>query len=198
MVASLLLHLLAFVVGQRQPAPAVRVAAAGAKAADPRAARGGTQTMSISLPPPRPLTPPAVPIPTEIEVESVDLDTEVDFDLAELLGEPSLPGPPGLEGDGAGDGGAASEGLGGFVAPKNLAQVIPPSHKELRRRPVTVWTFVDETGRVVADSTYLDPPTRNNKLNRQLIREAADWRYYPATRDGKPVAAWVSYTIHMG
>ena len=198
LLASLLFHFLVFVASSRRPIPTLPATAAGPNAADIRAASGGMQAMSISIPPPRPLTPPAIPIPTEIEVEAVDLDTEVDFDLAALLGEPATPGPPGLEEDGAGDGGVASEGLGGFIPPGPLHQVMPPSHKDLKKGSVTVWMFVDETGRVVADSTYLDPPTRNRKLNRQLIREAADCRFRPATRNGTPVAAWSSYTIRMG
>ena len=156
------------------------------------------EAMSISFPPPLPLVPPAIPVPAEIEIEEVELDAEADFDLAALLGEPDLPGPPGLVGDGGGDGGSASEGLGGFVSRSRWGVVLPPDHKELKKRTVTVWLFVDESGRVVADSTYLDPPTGSGKLNRQLIREAADWRFRPATRDGKPVAACPSTTSIRG
>lgn len=195
LLASILLHVMVFVISGRRPVPALAAAAAGPAAADPRAARGSMEAMSISFPPPSPLVPPAVPVPAKIEIEEVELDAEADFDLAALLGEPDLPAPPGLVGDGGGDGGSASEGLGGFVEPKPLGQVYPPFHKELKKGTVTVWMFIDESGRVVADSTYLDPPTGSGKLNRQLISEAADWRYYPATRHGKPVAAWSFYTI---
>jgi len=195
LLASLLLHVLVFVISGRRPVPALAAAAAGPAAADPRAARGSMEAMSISFPPPLPLVPPAVPVPAEIEIEEVELDAEAHFDLAALLGEPDLPAPPGLAGDGGGDGGSASEGLGGFVEPKPRGSVVPPFHKELKKGTVTVWMFIDESGRVVADSTYLDPPTGSGKLNRQLISEAADWRYYPATRYGKPVAAWSFFTI---
>ncbi|MDE2975107.1 MAG: hypothetical protein OXU64_10405 [Gemmatimonadota bacterium] len=197
LLASLLLHVLVFVISGRRPVPALAAAAAGPAAADPRAARGSMEAMSISFPPPLPLVPPAVPIPAEIEIEEVELDAEADFDLAALLGEPDLPAPPGLAGDGGGDGGSASEGLGGFVGPEVRGWILPPVHKELKKGLVTVWVFVDESGRVVADSTYLDPPTGSGKLNRQLISEAADVRFHPATRYGKPVAAWDSYTIDM-
>ena len=197
LLGSILFHVLVFVVSGRRTVPTLDEAAAGPNAADLRAARGGVETMRIAFPPPRPLTPPAIPIPVEIEVEPVDLDAEVDFDLAALLGEPDLPGPPGLVGDGGGDGGSGSEGLGGFRVARHRATVLPPDDDELKKAPVTVWVFVDESGRVVADSTYLDPPTRSKKLNRQLIKEAADWRFYPATQDGKPVSAWATYTIRM-
>ena len=45
-----------------------------------------------------------------------------------------------------------------------------------------VWVFVDERGRVVADSTRLDPPTRDGGLNRQLIMEASEWLFRPAVQ----------------
>lgn len=152
--------------------------------------------MRISIPPPRPITPPALPLPTEIEVEEFDLDTEVDFDLAALLGDPGPPGPPGLEGEGEGDGGTGENGQMN-TDPKPRGLIPPPMDKRLRNVTVTVWVFINESGRVVADSTRLDPPTKNRKLNRKLIEEAAEWRFIPGTRNGQPVAAWTRYTIGM-
>lgn len=193
LLASLLFHFLLFVVSGRRPIPTLTVAA-GPNEGDLRSVRGGVQTMRISIPPPRPITPPAIPIPTAIEIDPLDLDTEADFDLAALLGDPGPPGPPGLEGDGEGSG---STGDSGRMAtePKPLGLIPPLGHKGLRDITVTVWVFVNESGRVVADSTRLDPATRDRKLNRKLIEEAADWRFFPGTRNGEPVAAWTSYTI---
>ena len=75
--------------------------------------------------------------------------------------------------------------------------IIPPANKGLRGVEVQVWVFVNEHGRVVADSTRLDPPTRDRGFNRQLMREAAQWVFRPGTLDGKPVAAWFPYVISM-
>jgi hypothetical protein len=50
---------------------------------------------------------------------------------------------------------------------------------------------------VVADSTRLDPPTRDRGFNRQLIREAAEWVFRPAIDQGRPVASWFPYRISM-
>ena len=50
-------------------------------------------------------------------------------------------------------------------------------------------------GRVVPDSTRLDPPTRSRDLNRQLIREAAEWMFRPAVQEGKAVSSWYPYRI---
>ena len=60
-----------------------------------------------------------------------------------------------------------------------------------------MWVFVDAAGKVVADSTRLNPPTSDRGFNRRLIDEAAEWVFNPATRNGQPVAAWFPYTISM-
>ncbi len=192
LLGSLLLHVLLFVGSGRRSIPPLPESSAGPNEGDLRAARGGVQTMRISIPPPRPITPPALPLPTEIEVEEFDLDTEVDFDLAALLGDPGPPGPPGLEGEGEGTG---TEGQEPYTEPDPRGMIMPPTKK---RFATNVWVFVNESGRVVADSTRLDPPTKDRKLNRKLIEEAAGWRFYPATRNGKPVAAWWMYAIQVG
>jgi hypothetical protein len=75
--------------------------------------------------------------------------------------------------------------------------IIPPSNERLRGREVEVWVFVDERGRVVADSTRLTPPTPDSNFNRLLIREAAEWIFRPAMQGGQPVATWFPYKISM-
>ena len=194
LLGSLLLHVLLFAGSGRRSIPQLAESSPGPNEGDLRAARGGVQTMRISIPPPRPIAPPALPLPTEIEVEELDLDTEVDFDLAALLGDPGPPGPPGPEGAGVGDGGAGENGQMNTV-PKPLGVIPPSNDKRLRNVRVKVWVFINESGRVVADSTRLDPPTKHRKLNRKLIEEAADFRFVPGTRNGQPVAAWTWYTV---
>ena len=73
--------------------------------------------------------------------------------------------------------------------------IIPPNHKSLKGNELQVWVFVNEAGRVVADSPRLEPPTREGDFNRQIIREAADWIFRPAVKEGKPVASWFPYRI---
>lgn len=74
----------------------------------------------------------------------------------------------------------------------------PSVDEDLRGTRVTVWMFVGEDGRVIPDSTRLEPPTRSKKVNEQLIRAAAGWVFDPATRLGQPVAAWFSFTQDFG
>ena len=196
LAASLLFHLLVLVFGGRRPIPLSPFAAAGPKAGDARAARGGMQTMNVTVPPPRPIVPPPMPVLAEIEFDAVEFDSEPQFDLAALLGERPGDGPPGLDGDGEGDGGEATEGTATVTPPRTRNVIYPPSHKALKGTEVKVWVFVNEHGQVVGDSTRLEPPTRDRGLNRQLVREAAQWLFYPATRYGQPVAAW--YTVSIG
>lgn len=81
--------------------------------------------------------------------------------------------------------------------PSPRGMIIPPTNRDLRGTEVGIWVFVDETGRVVADSTWLEPPTRDDGFNRRLIREAATWLFRPARQNGQPVPAWFSYRIIM-
>jgi hypothetical protein len=73
--------------------------------------------------------------------------------------------------------------------------IIPPDNVRLQGTDVTVHVFVDESGRVVPDSTRLEPPTPDLDFNRRLIREAGDWVFRPATALGRPVAAWFQYRM---
>jgi len=174
-------------------------AAAGPRAGDDRAASGSLQVMNVRTPPSVPVIPPPVPIEVAVEVTPVEFVQEEVLDLAMVLGEePGLLEGPGLdEGTGEGDGGNAEEGLFRLQPPSPRGMIIPPANQELRGTEVQVWVFVDERGYVVADSTRLDPPTRDRDFNRRLIQEAAEWVFRPAVQDGKPVAAWFPYRISM-
>ncbi len=197
LLASLVFHLLVLVVGGRRPIPFSPLAAAGPKAGDARAARGGMQAMNVTVPPPRPIVPPPLPVLTNVEFDPEEFDHEPEFDLAAVLGERPGDAPPGLDGDGEGDGGEATEGRATVTPPRTRNVIYPPSHKALKGTEVVVWVFVSEDGRVVGDSTRLEPPTRDRGLNRQLVREAALWLFYPATRLGQPVSAWASVSISL-
>ena len=155
--------------------------------------------MNLAVPPPRPIIPPRIPLISLDMDEPVEFDFEPDMDLASLIGEgPGQDEGPGIEGGtGRGDGGTAAEGLFRLVPPSPRGMIIPPTNSKLRGSQVEVWVFVNEAGRVVPDSTRLNPPTSDRGFNRRLLEEAAEWVFNPATREGKPVAAWFPYTISM-
>ena len=199
LLVSALLHLLIFVGWRGAVIPMSPFAAAGPQAGDNRAAQGSLQAMNVRVPPSRPIIPPPVPIPTLDAVEPVEFEPDVEVDPASVLGErPGTDEGPGTEtGTGAGDGGNAEEGFFRLQPPSPRGMIIPPTNRELRGTTVQVWVFVNEQGRVVADSTRLDPPTRDRDFNRQLIREAAEWVFRPAMKEGEAVASWYPYTISM-
>jgi hypothetical protein len=199
LLVSALAHLLIFLAWRGNVIPPSPFAAAGPRAGDNRAAAGSLQAMNLRTPPPVPVVPPLVPIPTEVEIEPVEVEEEVQLDPASILGDdPGLGDAPGLEtGTGRGDGGNADQGLYRLEPASPRGMIIPPANRDLRGTEVQVWVFVDEVGRVVADSTRLEPPTRDRDFNRRLIREAAEWVFRPARQEGRAVASWFPYRISM-
>lgn len=201
LLVSALLHLLVFFFWRGGVViPASPFSAAGPRNADDLAAEGTMQAVNVRASQPEPVIPPPTPVEVAVEVEPVEFDDEAVVDPSDVLGDrPGETGAdPGIEdGPGEGAGGDAAEGNNRVRPPSPRGMIIPPANEELRGTTVSVWVFVDERGRVVADSTRLDPPTRDRDFNRRLIREAAEWIFRPATRGGEPVASWFPYEISM-
>jgi hypothetical protein len=195
---SALVHLFVFFVWKSVPIPPSPFAAAGPRAGDLRAAGGGMQSLNLQAIPPSPIIPPRVPVISLEISEPVEFDFEPAIDLSALAGEAPgrLEGPPGI-GEGRGDGGTGTEGLLRVVPPSPRGLIIPPTNRGLRGKQVEVWVFVDAAGKVVADSTRLNPPTSDRSFNRRLMEEAAEWVFNPATKSGEPVAAWYPYTVSI-
>jgi hypothetical protein len=199
LLVSVLFHLLIFFFWRFTVVPESPMAAAGPAAGDNRAARGSMQALNVRTPPANPIVPPPVPIPVDIAVEPVQFVEQVEIEPSSVAGDaPGSLDAPGLElGTGLGDGGNSDQGLYRLQPPVPRGMIIPPDNDKLRGTEVQVWVFVDESGRVVADSTRLDPSTRDGDFNRRLIREAAEWTFRPATQDGEAVSSWFPYRIRM-
>jgi len=210
-VISLGLHLLLLLIWPYGGGPDSPFAAAGPRDMDDQAAEGVMRAVALRSAPADPIQPPALPIieadlPEPVEVEP-DATPEVE------LAEPEVPepgrgstegaddedsDPVGLPGAvGGGDAGTTDEGRFRVVPPSPRGMIIPPTHRSMRGQEVEVWVFVDERGRVVPDSTRLEPPTSNRGFNEQIMREAAQWIFQPARQGGEPVAAWFPYIISM-
>lgn len=200
LLVSVLIHLLLVVAWRSHPViPVSPVGAAGPRAGDNQAAAGSMRAINISTPRPTPIIPPPVPIQVSIEVKPVKFST-----LAELNPETLIGKAPGngaglgtASGTGKGGGGTGDKGHSSLQPPTPRGMIIPPSNKSLKGTKVQVWVFVDDKGRVVPDSTRLNPPTKDKSFNKRLIHEASEWVFRPATRGGKPVASWFPYTISM-
>jgi hypothetical protein len=210
LLASVGVHLLVFVLWRAgPPAPVSPFAAAGERAGDIRPAAGGSlKAVTLRPPPPEPTvpSPSALPVP-EVIVDEVELDPELDI---EEIDEPVPPAPlPGTggqtadagveQGTGAGDGGTADEGLFRVMPPVPRGMILPPSDRprSVRGEEVTVWVFVDALGRVVPDSTHLDPGSGDGRFDARLREQAAQWLFEPARRGGRPVAEWYRYVIGL-
>ena len=158
------------------------------------------QALNIRVPPPRPIIRPLVPLLNFDPVPPVELeeDQQQQVETASVLGDrPGVNGPGLLDGDGRGDGGNADSGLFRVVPPSPRGIILPPTNRNVRGQSVEVWVFVDDRGRVVADSTQLRPPTSDRSFNARLLREAAEWVFEPGKEGGEAVAAWFPYTISM-
>ena len=199
LLISVLFHALLFLAWRGSVVPDSPLAAAGPAAGDNRAAAGSMQALNVRTRPSVPIVPPPLPIPTDIAVEPIEFVAEVEVDPASVAGDaPGELDAPGLDvGTGLGDGGTADSGLFRLQPPVPRGLIIPPDNDRLRGTEVQVWVFVDEAGRVVADSTRLEPATRDGDFNRRLIREASEWVFLPAQLDGEAVASWFPYRIGM-
>jgi len=208
LLVSVLFHLVLFLGWRGTVIPPSPFAAAGPRAHDPRAGGGGSmQSMNLSVPAPRPILRPPTPLVVRVEVEQVVLE-------ADAMPDPSLGARPEVgpgtgigagtgsgastgPGTGRGDGGTGDEGRFRLQPPVPRGMIIPPANQSLKGTTVEVWVFVDEQGRVVPDSTRLNPPTRDRGFNQRLIRDASGWVFRPAVQSGKPVASWFPYQISM-
>ncbi|TVP78812.1 MAG: hypothetical protein EA352_01300 [Gemmatimonadales bacterium] len=210
---SLILHALLFVLLSVGPSgPESPLSAAGPQDRDDQAADGVIQTVQLrSAPPEEVVAVPEIEVADVIvEIEEPDLEPDPDVEIA----EPDLPDPgvgdsrgddaaddgddAGIpEATGAGDGGQSEEGLTRVIPPSPRGMIIPPTDSELRGRTIEVWVFVGEDGRVVADSTRLEPETPSRSFNRRLIQEANQWIFNPARQAGEAVAAWFPYRVSM-
>ncbi len=204
LLVSLGVHVLVglFFLGTRPVIPPSPFSAAGPQNNDDEAAAGGMQVVTIRVPPQEEIIRPPPPIETpSLEFRPVEVADvpQVEVELAQLAGELPDPdtGPGTTNGEGQGDGGTTEEGRFTLVPPSPRGMIIPPTNRDLRGREVEVWVFVDVRGRVVADSTRLNPPTGNGDFNRRLIREAAEWIFNPARRGEEAVASWFPYKISM-
>ena len=117
--------------------------------------------MNIRVPPSRPIIRPRVPILTfdPVPIEELQDDQQNQIETASILGDrPGVDGPGLPDGDGRGDGGTAESGRFRGSPPSPRGIIIPPANRSLRGQEVEVWVWVNEVGRVVADSTQLGTP----------------------------------------
>lgn len=218
LVAAVLLHVAVLLFFRTtRVTPPSPFSAAGPQMGDVRAAAGGGGGLTmvevrVRQAEPEEATPVPVPTPREVVVEPVEVTPIPEPEDPGPVVAPSLPGT-GVAGQGGtagtatgegiatgtgqGGGGTEEEGRSGLVPPTPRGMILPPSDRpsSARGREVTVWVFVTDRGRVVSDSTRLEPPTPDRRYNDRLKRSAAEWVFEPARRAGRAVAAWYPFEI---
>lgn len=208
LLASVVFHvLLVLLFRQAIVVPTVPQSAAGERAGDPSAAAGGGLELiaytEVTPPTPEEQTPIPVPVPDApqppVEEREPAESRSEPLGQAPSTGEGRGPetGPGTATGTGRGDGGTGDEGTSRVAAPTPRGLILPPSDRpaSVRGKSVTVYVFVTERGRVEPDSTRLAPPTGDSRFDTRLRRQASEWVFNPARRDGTPVAEWFQYMI---
>jgi hypothetical protein len=182
------------------PIPIVPTAAAGEDANDANAAAGGGMEMiafRIATPPP---TPPEIPKPPEPvpvpDAKPIEVPPEDPVPITSPLpgstssageGRGTKAGPGTETGTGRGDGGTGESGLNRIAPPSPRGLILPPSDRpsRVRGKTISVYVFVTDRGMVVGDSTRLNPGSGDSKFDTRLKRQAAEWVFHPAQRDGR-------------
>lgn len=72
--------------------------------------------------------------------------------------------------------------------PTEFRRAHPELRKEARPLTATIALLVNEEGRVV--ETRLDKSSGFADLDHLALRIAGDWRFNPASLDGKPACSW--------
>jgi outer membrane biosynthesis protein TonB len=218
LVVSVLFHI-AFLLFFRNEIviPPSPFAAAGPRSGDARAAAGGgTQVIAVNIVP----TPPQ-PVPEVIAPVPVPLPTP-EPEIKPVVEEPPKPQAvlasasqsregtgitgegrgdkrgEGMEGGtGRGDGGTAEEGLFRLVPPSPRGLILPPSDRpgKVRGKEIDVWVFVTMKGEVVPDSTRIAPPSGDRRFDERLRKQASEWVFEPAKKEGRAISEWFRYTL---
>jgi hypothetical protein len=191
---SVAVHFLVFFIWKITAIPVSPYMTSGPEQSDRTIDKSSLRALSIWVAPNLPIAPSPIPIPSQIDVQEVKLAQIIDRDPVSVLGE--WPGPdklPGLS-DGLG---MPHQGVSGWMPATPRDIIIPSNKRDLSGREIQVWVFIDESGGVIPDSTYISPATEDIDFNRRLIRQAAEWLFRPATRDGNPVVSWFTYRISI-
>lgn len=220
LILAVLFHIAVLLAFRSEGFPPSPFAAAGPQMGDYLAAAGGGGGMEMvevrvqeeQRAVTEEVVPEPVPVPDVIIVEPEIAPQPEPAQAPTIAAAPSGPGTVGegegpgkatgpgtAEGTGRGAGGTEAVGTSGLMAPVPRGMILPPADRprSVRGREVTVWVFVTERGRVVADSTRLEPPTPDAGYNRRLRQSAAEWSFEPARRTGRPVAAWYPFQIDL-
>jgi hypothetical protein len=141
---------------------------------------------------------PVVPI-VELElVPPIQFEITDDNEVSSLIGDISPDWARGLSNANLSIGDSYSgDGSDLKSPPLPRSIVIPQILAGQGLGEIQIDVFVDESGRVVSDSTRIFSPNASSSVQSQLFDKASEWMFDPARISGKPVGSWFSYTIRM-
>ena len=141
---------------------------------------------------------PVVPI-VELElVPPIQFEITDDNEVSSLIGDISPDWARGLSNANLSIGDSYSgDGSDLKSPPLPRSIVIPQILAGQGLGEIQIDVFVDESGRVVSDSTRIFSPNASSSVQSQLFDKASEWVFDPARIAGKPVGSWFSYTIRM-
>jgi hypothetical protein len=220
LLLALIVHAAILLSMRSTSLPQMATSAAGPPMGDFRAAAGGGGGMEMvqvrvqeeqatseeAVPEPVPVPeveievePVPQPDPTPTRAPDVAIATPGVGTAGEGAGRGETTGPGLADGRGQGGGGGDAEGAAGMVAPVPRGLFLPPQGvpSDARGREITVFVFVNSQGRVISDSTRIQPPTRDARFNRRLRDQASEWVFEPARRGGQAVPAWFQYGLTL-
>jgi periplasmic protein TonB len=138
----------------------------------------------VPIPDPTPDEPEPIRLPEEIEPQVRMPDSDVIFGIPE--------GPPPVEPTGP-------IRVGGDVKPPNKISAPPPQYTEIARKAriqgvVIVEAIIDKEGNVTNVKVLKGLPMG---LDQSAVDAVKEWKFQPATLNGKPVAVIYNLTINF-
>jgi Ca-activated chloride channel family protein len=133
-----------------------------------------------------------IPDPTPAEPEPLVSDLDVGYEANFVMAMPDAPPPPQPEGP-------IRYSVGGDLSAPQLAQSAPPSYPEAARRAriegaVVTELDIDEAGVVTNVKVLRGLPLG---LTEKAVEAVRQWRFNPATLNGRPVATKYVQTLHF-
>jgi Ca-activated chloride channel family protein len=133
-----------------------------------------------------------IPDPTPDEPEPLVMDLDVGYEANFVMAVPDAPPPPQPEGP-------IRYSVGGDLSAPQLAQSAPPSYPEAARRAriegaVVTELDIDKAGAVTDVKVLRGLPLG---LTEKAVEAVRQWRFQPATLNGRPVATTLVQTVHF-
>ena len=198
-VYSVLLHLIVIIGWNGDVIPQTMLTASGSRSSSGSAVTGSLQVIILRTLPSLGIIQPPRPVEVEIGMQPVEWKDQFEQELGKGFKavSPFALEPAGDTNTGAGDEGNAERGVDRLRPASPIRLTLPLAVSDLRGTQLKVRVFVDEKGRVVPDSTRLDPPSQNRLYEQLLIGEATEWTFRPGSFRGRPVSSWFFYTLKM-